>query len=428
MRASSSTTAMKKILADYLLDVKAIQRNIRLFLIGGLLMGIMNAFQQLLLNLYFKEVGHGEAFIGSVLSQGAIGGVVAAIPAAYLVSKFRIRRVLIISTVLLVGSFLVLSTSPREWLILPSAFAVGLLMAVKNISSGPVIMRNTTERERTLVFSLNFSTWIVAGIVGSISGGWLHDVFLDMTGDRSKAYQYALVIAAFIGLLAVIPFAMIKAKRPDPRDVARSFSWQSLKAKKGLFLKLTLPFAVLGAGAGLIIPFLNLYFKLKFNLDTARIGLYFSALQFTMLGAVLIVPILKKRMGYIRTVVITELASIPFMVTLCFTNNLTAAFWAFLFRGAIMNMSSPVTTTFMMESVSAEDHGLINSLSSIAWAGAWAVSAQIGGAMIQKDGFVGVFLIAIGLYLVSAGLYYFFFSKSEVREGERIIIDTGGLR
>jgi MFS family permease len=419
---------MRRILADYILDVKAIQRNIRLFLIGGLLMGIMNAFQQLLLNLYFKEVGHGEAFIGTVLSQGAIGGVVAAIPAAYLVARFKIRPLLIISTILLVLSFLVLSTSPREWLILPSAFAVGLLMAVKNVSSGPVIMRNTTEHERTLVFSLNFSTWIVAGIVGSVAGGWLHDVFFDLTQDGAKAYQYALIVAAAFGLLAVIPFSMIKSRVPNPDDVARSFSWKSLKAKKNLFIKLTLPYAVLGTGAGLIIPFLNLYFKLRFHLDTARIGVYFSILQLSMLAAVLIVPIMKRRIGFIRTVVFTEIASIPFMLILCYTNSLNMAFWAFLFRGAIMNMSSPVSTTFMMESVAKEDHGLINSLSSIAWAGAWAISTQIGGAMIEKQGFVNVFLLAIGLYIVSAGLYFYFFSRSEVREGERIVIDTGSMR
>lgn len=419
---------MKKLIADYIVDIKLISRNIRLFLLAGLLMGVLNAFMQLLMNLYFKEVGHGEAFIGGVMSQGAIGGLVAAIPSAYLVSKYRIKPLLIGSTILLVGSFLVLSTSPRQWLILPAAFAIGLMTSVKNVASGPVVMRNTTERERTLVFSLNFSTWIVAGIIGSLAGGWLHDVFLQLSGDQAKAYQYALIVAAAVGLLAVIPFALMKSHAPDPEEVSRAFSWRSLKLKWKLFVKLTLPFFIVGSGAGLIIPFLNLYFRNRFHLDPARIGVYFSILQVTMLVAVLGVPILKRRMGYIRTVVVTELLSIPFMLALCYTNNINLAFWAFLFRGALMNMSNPISTTFMMESVNDEDHGLINSVSSIAWAASWAVSTQVGGAMIEEGGFVGVFLLAIGLYVISAALYYYFFSNCERHEGERIIIDTSKMR
>jgi MFS family permease len=419
---------MKRIIADYIVDLRLVSKNVQLYLLGGLLMGVLNAFMQLLMNLYFKEVGHGEAFIGSVLSQAAIGGLVASIPAAYLVSRYRIKPLLIVSTVLMVGSFLVLCTSPREWLILPAAFAMGFMMSVKNISGGPVIMRNTTERERTLVFSFNFSTWIVAGIIGSLAGGWLHDFFYKLSGDPTKAYQYALILAAAIGLLAVIPFGLMKSHVPDPEEVKRAFSWKSLKAKRQLFFKLTLPYFVVGSGAGLIIPFLNLYFSNRFHLDAGRIGVYFSILQVTMLVAVLAVPILKRRMGYIKTVVVTELLSIPFMLALCYTNDLRLAFWAFLFRGALMNMSNPVSTTFMMESVNEEDHGLINSLSAIAWAASWAVSTQLGGVMIEQSGFVGVFQLAIALYVVSAALYFYFFSKCERREGDRIIIDPSRMR
>ncbi len=126
--------------------------------------------------------------------------------------------------------------------------------------------------------------------------------------------------------------------------------------------------------------------------------------------------------------VLTELLSVPFMLILCYSNNLNLAFFAFIFRGALMNMGVPVTNTFMMESVDDCDHGLINSLSAVGWGGAWAISTQIGGFMIEKGGFVGVFLVAIVLYIISAALYYYYFADSETREGERIIIDTGSPR
>jgi predicted MFS family arabinose efflux permease len=419
---------MKKILADYILDLRLIQKNVRLFLVGGLLMGVLSAFIQLLLNLYLKQIGYQEGFIGRVLSLGSFGAMTAALPAVYLAARFKIKPILLLTIVLMSVAYFVLSLSPWSSLILIAAFVGGLLMAVKNVVSAPFLMRNSTERERTLIFALNFSTWIVSGIFGSLGGGWLHDVYLRMTGSDVKSYQYAMITAVVIGMLALIPFSLIKSPEPRPDDISRIFSWSALKAKRRLFFKLTFPYLLVGAGAGLIIPFLNLYFRNRFHLEPARIGVYFAVLQCAMLVAVLIVPIMKRHLGYIKTVVLTELLSVPFMLILCYSNNLNLAFMAFIFRGALMNMGVPVTNTFMMESVDDCDHGLINSLSAIGWSGAWAVSTQIGGLMIEKGGFVGVFLAAIALYVISAGLYYYFFSDSETREGERIIIDTGSPR
>ena len=404
---------MKKLLADYIEEFKLIRRDVRLFLFGGLLMGIMAAFVQLLLNLYFKQAGLGEGFIGRVLSMIAFGSLAAAIPSAYLVSRYKIKTALLHSTILLCVFFVIISTSKWQWLVLAAGFCLGLMQSVKNVASAPIIMRETSERERTLVFSLNFSTWVVSGIIGSLLGGWLHDAMLSWTHNDIQSYQIALIIAAILGFAAIIPFSMMKSHAPNPGDAEKAFSFVSLKQKRGLFTKLMLPYFVLGAGAGLIIPFLNLYFRNRFSLEPSRIGVYFSILQVFTLIAVLIAPILKRKMGFIRTVVLTEILSIPFMTLLCFTNNLSLAFWAFLFRGALMNMGGPVSTSFMMEAVNKEDHGLINSLSSLAWTSSWAISAQVGGSMIERHGFIGVFLLAIGLYVASASLYFAFFYRSE---------------
>jgi len=140
-----------------------------------------------------------------------------------------------------------------------------------------------------------------------------------------------------------------------------------------------------------------------------------------MLVAVLTGPILRRRFGFIRTVVITELLSVPFMVALCYTENLSLAVGAFLLRGALMNMAQPVSNTFAMEAVPVEHQGLVNSLITVAWTGSWAISTSIGGAVIEHSGFVPSFWLAIGLYVVSAIFYFLFFAKHER-------YDNGGYR
>ena len=426
---------MRKIVAEYTIDFRLITRNIHLFLAGGLLMGLLAASMQLLMNLYLKDLGYGESFIGRTLSFAAIGAVFAALPSAYLAARFHIKPILIGSTLLMALSFYVMGHVGSSALILAAALAFGFSSNVRSIISAPFIMRNSGERERMLVFTANYSLWMTAAIIGSYLGGWLHDYFkiyfaasVAAAELEIYAYRYAMLVTSLLGLTAIIPFLLIRTKAPHPEEVSRAFSPKILKANWRLLFKLNLPYMLLGMGAGLIIPFLNLYFRERFGLDAARIGAYFSILSVVMLCAVMLVPFLKRRLGFINTVLLTELLSIPFMLMLCLTTDLKVAFWAFLLRGALMNMGSPVSTGFMMEAVPSEMHGIVNSFTSMSWTVSSAISTQIGGEIIEKSGFETSFYWAIALYLASAFSYLYYFSRCEVREGDRIRIDHAAIR
>ena len=55
---------MNRIVTDYLADLKLITRNVWLFLLATLMIGLLQAFMFLLLNLYFKDIGFGEEQAG----------------------------------------------------------------------------------------------------------------------------------------------------------------------------------------------------------------------------------------------------------------------------------------------------------------------------------------------------------------------------
>ncbi len=256
---------MRKIVADYIIDLKLITRNIHLFLFGGLLMGLLVASMQLLMNLYLKDMGFGESFIGRTLSFNALGGVLAALPAAYLAARFHIKPILIVSTILMAVAFFAMGHTDSQAVILMAGLSFGFFSTIRGIIAAPFIMRNSSERERMLVFTANYSLWMVAAIIGSYMGGWLHDYFLVYFNGTVApaeleiyAYRYAMLVTSIVGLTAIIPFMFIKAKKPAPEEVARAFSWKVLKANWRLLFKLNVPFMLLGTGAGLIIPILNL--------------------------------------------------------------------------------------------------------------------------------------------------------------------------
>ncbi len=400
---------------DYISHLRKFTHNAWLYLIGSFLMGVTFNVFQLLLNLYLKDLGFVEGKIGVIISSRAVGMTIIAIPAAMLLSRIRLKPVLLISVVLFaLCSYFLSSLRLFEMLVLFSALA-GMAFTFFRVGAAPFYMRNSAGDERTHLFSVAYGTMLVAGMAGSVGSGKLVSVITQHTGSEITGYQYTLYLGILIGLVALVPFAMIKASRPSKEERRISLSRQQFKERGGFYFKLTLCNFLVGLGAGLIIPFLNLYFRDRFNLSPATIGFYYFVVQFSMLAGSLAGPVLAKKFGLVRAVVLTQLASIPFMLVLSYSYFLPLAFVAFVFRGGLMNLGQPIVTNLGMELSSREEQGLVNALLMIAWTSSWMVSAALGGSLIQYYGYTVTMNITIILYVISTIVFYIFFRKSEVR-------------
>lgn len=409
--------AIKEFILDYYRHLRMMSRNAALFLLGSFFVNFLFSISYLIFNLYLRELGFTETFIGRAMSSLAIGSLVAAVPCAILISRYPIKKMLLITSGLLTVCFYMMVTVRSPMMIMTFSFLVGALSSFSRVASAPLIMRNSTKEERTYVFSLNFANWMFAGIIGSFLGGHAQKWYSETIQPGAESYQFVLVSAAVIGLFALIPFAMMRAKPPAADERKLVLNRTLIKEQGGRLFRLTFPFFLVGAGAGLIIPFLNLYFRDVFNMSTETIGVYYAMVQATMIIGTMAGPVLVRRYGMVRTLVVTELASTPFMLIMAFSGNVPLVIMSFLCRAALMNMGQPIGTNFMMEMVPKEVHGLANSLSMIAWTGSWAISTQIGGWVIEHHGYAPSFLITVGFYVSSAILYYYYFSKSETREG-----------
>jgi len=411
------TNTIQDGISNYIHHLKLFSKNARLFLLGAFFIGLAFAGFQLLLNLYLKELSFGESAIGQILSMNAWGAVVITLPVAYVLQKIQIKKVLIFATLLAAGLyFLQASILGLKGLLLVSFF-LGMSVASYRVAAAPFFMKNSTPQERTYLFSMNFGIMIFAGIVGSLGGGYLVSLLNSLLGDQVWAYRGSLYVAILFGLVGLIPFYLIRHEGTrNKNEESLVWDFKFLKERGGLLLRLCIPFFILGLGAGLIIPFLNLYFRDRFGLPAKDIGIYYALLQVFMLAGIILGPVLSKKVGMIKSIVYTQLASIPFMLCLAFSYLLPLAVIAFLLRGALMNMSQPISTNFSMEKVNEKEQPLTNSLTALAWTLSWGISASFGGKLIQSSGYVLPLLIATGLYIISSILYFYFFSSKEDRE------------
>ncbi|MDD4051099.1 MAG: MFS transporter [candidate division Zixibacteria bacterium] len=410
----------------YIRDLRRLTPNARRYLMGAFFLGMTSAAFSLLLNLYLKQRGFEEGFIGSVLSAGGIGMTVVAIPGAILLARISLKPVLLISSIFYVICGLTAVYSDSKTMIWGAYFMAGAMTTFPRIGAGPFFMRNSSATERPYLFSLSFGIGVVAGVVGSIVFGELVKYF-SVTGgyDLIWAYRLSLTVGILFSIASLIPFSLLSVPNEVPSEDKLDFNRRTLAPMSGLYLRLLLPSFIVGIGAGIIIPFLNLFFNERFGRSADQIGIYFGLVNLTMFIGVMAGPVLVRKIGMVRTMVFTELASIPFMLVLAYCYSLPLVFAAFLIRGALMNMGSPIGNNFAMEMVPKAHQGLLNALLTFSWTSSWMISTQVGGIVIQYYGFTLSLVIAVVLYVFSALLYYYYFHQVERRTPEGIIIQPG---
>ena len=407
---------IKSGIAEYLSSVHAFSLNSRLYLLGSFLMGVNFHVFQLLLNLYLKELGFTESQIGLVVSARAVGMTLAAIPMALALSRVRLKPILIAGSILLsIFSFLI-TNSEMLWLLIGFSILGGMSFSFFRVASGPFYMSNSTPSERTHLFSFSFGMMLLAGLFGSLFSGKLVVWLGSASGDVVLGYKYTLMVGVLSSLLALIPFSKVKTAQPCIEENRIVLNKQQLKKRRWFYVKISSANFIVGLGAGLIIPFLNLFFRDRFAQPPDRITFFYFLSHVMMILGIMAAPVLVKTIGLVRTVVTTQLASIPFMLFLSFGHSLPLVVGAFVIRAGLMNIGVPIITNLGMELSWKSEQALVNALLVVAWTSSWMVSAALGGLLIQYLGYTVTINITVGIYVISSIVFYFLFRDSETKK------------
>ncbi|MBA4379354.1 MAG: hypothetical protein C0393_01460 [Anaerolinea sp.] len=225
----------------------------------------------------------------------------------------------------------------------------------------------------------------------------------------SSAYAGALGVIAAAALVAIIPLFAMRMPRLEKsqRSLFAPFSYAS--RHPALLGKLVLPMLITSIGAGLFMPFINVFFRVTHHQPDPVIGNVLAWGALAMGVGLLIAPIISDRIGKIQLVVITQGLSIPFLVMLGYAPWFWMSALAHYVRLALMNMGGPVYQTFVMEQVEPSSRATVASLVSMAWNFGWAFSPSVSGWLQVNYGFAPVFLGVIVLYTISVFMYWKFF-------------------
>lgn len=406
---------MSHFLRDYADRLRRFSPNTRLFLLSVFGVGLASSIFSLFLNIYLLHLGYKQDFIGLMAAIPPLVTAFLSVPAGLLSDTIGHRRALILGVALsgLGALGIVIFTQP-EILVL-SIGVLGLGGALLQVVSAPFMIEESEEHERAHLFSVQFALQTLSGFFGSFVGGALPPLFartLALTEGTVAVYQWTLGVGVGLVGLSILPLMRMRSM---VRENSRArLSWK-LKTPTALVFKLILPNMILGLGAGLFIPFMNVFFKLQFNVPDALLGTLFAFGAVGMGVASLTGPPLAQRLGKVRTIVWTQGLSIPFLLMMAFVPVLWISALAFVLRYALMPLSAPIYSLFVMEQVAPEDRATVNGWSTMAWNLLFAGSAWLSGQLQVVWGFGPIFIIVCAIYSSSILLQYLLFAPLERR-------------
>jgi MFS family permease len=399
---------LRALLSDYREAAGQFSRPARALLLTTFLSWTAHGMVQVIYNLYLRQAGYQEAFVGRVVSMMGLGMALAALPAGALAHRWGRRRVMVLGAALdgVAGVVRALTLDPA-WIV-GSTLMYGVASSMIVIPTAPYLTEHSAGRERTHLFSFYFAATLMAGVAGNLLGGQFPWLLERWAVSPAQAYRVTLVLAGVLAGAAALPLLGLRGLS----EVAHAprLSHEERAARRHL-LPIGLNAFLIGAGAGLVIPFFNLYFANRFACSSAQIGWFFSVAQMTTALAALLGPAVSRRFGKLRTAVAAELLSLPFLVTLGAEKHLGVAVVAFWLRATLMQASSPLQNAFVMEALPAALRARASSITNTVWNVGWAASASASGWMMQHLGYDVPYYITAALYATAAVTFYWSFRR-----------------
>jgi MFS family permease len=429
LKISRFTRGIKNVLSDYSANVKAFSINARLYLASVILVGAALGIYRLLFNFYVLSLGYNETLLGTLITTSSLTALLAAVPMGYLVDRIGHKRALIISALALSAAIVVMIMLPSAATFIAMNVIVGFAQSLTGVTMGPFLMENSSEKERTYLFSFTSGLNMTSAFVGNWVGGylptWMAD-WVSSTPTSSSAYGASLAVISTTVVVSIVPLLWLRRTHLPASERSAFAPLSYFASHKKLLTRLILPMMITSIGAGLIMPFLNVFYRNVFHQPDPVIGSMFAWGSLAMGVGLLIAPPLADRYGKIQIVVITQALSIPFLFIMGFSPWFAFSAAAYYIRLTLMNMSLPVYQTFVMERVERGARATVASLVSMANNLGWAFSPTISGWLQVNYGFSPAYAATIVLYVLSIYLYWRYFWKHEKKLTDEKA-ETGGV-
>ncbi|WP_324734831.1 MFS transporter [Thermococcus sp. SY098] len=357
-----------------------------------------------ILPFYLKSLGMDFTKIGILFSLSTIVQAALLLISGQISIRLGYKRTILLSLSLIFIARLIQVSVPVFWALALSSVIAGIAMALEWPSLMALLSGEVSEEKRHYLFTLNSALGTAGAAFGMLLGGILPKVL-----DGTNPYRRTLFFAALLILIQIILMSFVSPVLGKEE--------RKLKLRRELLVKIakfSLPSALIGLGAGVTIPYMGLYFNLKFGTSLESIGGLFALQQLVMALGMFSMPLLADKIGSVKTIVSFNGSATALIIALPLAPSFPIASIIYIVRTILMNIVNPIWDAFMMKFFTREERATSIALRSFAWTSTFGLGQYLGGIIFDRS-LVFPFLITGFLYAASIVIFWMFFAGYEER-------------
>lgn len=397
-----------------------LNRNTKLFLLSTLLFGFSFSVWELFFNLYILSLGLNNDILGLIRFATPLAALVLGLPLGLLSDRVGRRPSMLIGLAVGFTGMLFQIQLPNPALIFAFGLMQGAGFMLYRVSQPPFIMATSSKENQAIIFSLNFGLFTVATTIGNLVAGQMPVVlerWLSITRGSAASYQWVITAGILLAATSLIPVFLIREPKPEQKSNQTRLPLSAIIRKltaRPIVRRLAIINLIQGLGAALLIPYLNVFLRNKFDIADDLLGVIFSLSSlFVFIGSMISPQLVKITRSRIIPTVATQSTSLVFLFALGFSPTLWIAVPSLLFRTVLMQMSMPLFENFTMLISRPEERGTIASVRAIGWQTGQAVGIFLSGLVQSRFGFEPIFITTGLLYAFTIILTWVYFRPGE---------------
>ena len=354
-----------------------------------------------LYNLFLFDRGFDEKFLGAMASAMSIGSIACTLPAGLLIDRLGLRKSLMVcfTAVPLVAAARAFFLS--QSVLLALAFLGGFVTTLWAVMLSPAVTQLTTERNRSLAFSIDCAAGIGIGIganlIASRIPGWL--VHLHVASNLTDAKQYALLLGCAIVVLGIVPVSRLRF--PPVRETTRR-----LYPRNRFLLRFLPAVAIWSLITGSLSPLANVYFAHYLRMPLEEIGAVLSISSLCQVLGVLAAPLLFRRFGLVPAMAGAQVLIAVLLAGLAGTSAAVPASILYVAYTGLLWMSEPGLFTLLMSRVSPAEQAGASALNFLVISLGQAGAVAAAGASFVRFGYPRALLAMACIALGSSFLFH----------------------
>ncbi|MGL5055197.1 MAG: MFS transporter [Fusobacteriaceae bacterium] len=365
--------------------------------------------------IHVKNLGYGEGSFGTLLSFNNIFIAVGSLSSAFFIKQFNFKKTLAFGFLSLGLGILGLGLSNNFDFLIFFSSLIGFGYSIPLTSISVLLNDHAPPEKKVQIFSTNFVLQNIGVIIGSYSAGSIIKFLSFFIEERNiiPTIYILTFITIFIGFL---PISKLNLHYEKTTNLSSNFYIDLKRIFKGKSLEFLKYNTLIGFGAGLVVPFFSIYLKFALNIDSNKVGSIMAISQFGLVIGGLLVPHISKKFGKEFTVILCQVLSVPFLLSITSFSNISIVTFCFFMRSTLMNLNQPLIQNISMECVDRELRPLFSSFVSISSYLTRSVSVILAGYIMERISYNLPYYITVIFYLLGTYTFWKAFSKKKIKK------------